>query len=113
MVVDDIRQITILQKWSNITIPLWQIAEKPSRYLNLNINTSGIIERDYGSYFYLIDSEGQYSIVVYYDPSVFFNFSEGDEVYVGARFVYDTATLRYVFMTDEETHTLKSLRQRD
>jgi len=112
VVVDDKRYVKILQKWNNITTPLWQLAENPSKYLDLNINTSGIIERDYESYFYLTDSEGQYSVVVYYDPSLFFNISEGDKITVGARFVYDSATLRYVLMTNQETNSLILLEKR-
>lgn len=96
LVVDNERFIKILQKWNNITFPLWQIAANPDKYVGLNVNVYGVVERDYTSYFYLVDSEDEYTVAVYYDSSRFYNFTEGDEVKVGARFVYDTPTLRYV-----------------
>lgn len=109
VVVDDRRYIKIIEKWSNITFPLWQLASNPEKYVGMNVNVSGVIERDYGSYFYLIDSEGDYSVAVYYDSSQFQNFSEGDSVSVGARFVYDTPTFRYILQTNEKSHGINIL----
>ena len=106
VVVNNKRFVKILQKWDNITFPVWQLAENPVKYLGMNVNVTGLIDRIYDSYFYLIDSEEQYSIVVYYDTSKFYNFSQGDVVYVGARFVYDKETLRYVLDVNEETHNI-------
>jgi len=112
LVVDNERFIKILQKWNNTSFPLWQIAENPNKYIGLNINVYGIIERDYGSYFYLIDSDGEYTIAVYYDSSQFHNFSEGDMVRVGARFVYDSPTVRYLLRVEDETHNITLLERR-
>ena len=104
IVVNNNRFVKIIQKWSNSTCPLWQIAENPERYLDTNINVTGIIDREYDSYFFLIDTEGKHSIVVYYDSSRFHNFSQGDTVYVGGEFDYDEETMRFVLEAKEEPH---------
>lgn len=106
IVVNNERFVKILQKWNNITFPLWQLAENPDKYVGTNVNVAGFIDRKYESYFYLVDSEEQYTVVVYYDSSSFYNFSEGDAVYVGARFVYDAETMRYVLNVKEDTHRI-------
>jgi len=113
VVVDDSRYVKIIEKWSNITFPLWQLALNPDKYLGMNVNVSGIVERDYDSYFYLIDSGGDYSVAVYYDSSQFKNFSEGDSVSVGARFVYDTSTFRYTLRTNENCHNINVFERED
>jgi len=106
VVVNDARFVEILQKWSNITFPLWQLAENPSKYIGININVSGVVERDYDSYFYLIDSEEKHSIVVSYDSSKFHNFTQGDNVYVRGQFVYDEETLRFKITVGEENQRI-------
>ena len=106
VVVNNERFVEILQKWSDVTFPLWQLAENPERYVGANVNVTGFIDRMYGSYFYLVDSEEQYSVAVYYDSSRFYNFSQGDSAYVGARFIYDTETLRFVLEAKEKTHCI-------
>lgn len=109
IVVNNERFIKILQKWNNISFPLWQLARNPNKYIDINVNVTGFIDRDYNSYFYLVDSQEEYSIVVYYDSSRFYNFSQGDEVAVGGKFVYDEETLRFIINTNEETHHIYSI----
>jgi len=106
IVVNDARLVEILQKWSNITFPLWQLAENPSKYAGININVTGMVDRDYDSYFYLIDSEERHSIVVYYDSSRFHNFTQGDRVFVRGQFVYDEETLRFTINVEGEKHRI-------
>jgi uncharacterized linocin/CFP29 family protein len=111
IVVNNERFVKILQKWSNITFPLWQLAEDPNKYVDTNVNVTGIIDRKYDAYFYLVDSEEQYTIAVYYDSSRFYTFSQGDTVYVGARFVYDAETMRFVLSAKEETHSISVIEE--
>ena len=92
VVVNDARFVKILQKWSNITFPLWQLAENPSKYTGINVNVTGTVDRDYDTYFYLVDSKEQHSMVVYYDSSIFHNFTQGDSVCVRGQFIYDEET---------------------
>ncbi|MCK4332154.1 MAG: hypothetical protein KAV40_01090 [Thermoplasmatales archaeon] len=104
IVVNNERFVKILQKWADITFPLWQLAENPDKYVGTNVNVTGFIDRKYDAYFYLVDSEEQYTVAVYYDSSKFYNFSQGNAVYVGARFVYDAETMRYVLQAKDEAH---------
>ena len=106
VVVNDARFVTILQKWSNITFPLWQLAENPRRYEGINVNVTGIVERDYDTYFYLGDFEEEHSLVVCYDSSFYHNFSQGDSVYVQGVFLYDEDTLRFTLQVIEEYHKI-------
>lgn len=104
VVINNERFVEILQKWNNTTFPLWQLAENPDRYIGINVNVTGVIDRKYDTYFYLVDSEGQYTVAVYYEPSKFYNFSQGDPVYVEARFTYDSKTMRYTLQTKDEAY---------
>ena len=106
VVVNNARFVEIVQKWSNITFPLWQLAENPSKYLGLNVNISGSIEREYESYFYLTDTNEEHSIVVYYDSSSFYNFSQGDYIWVKGKFLYDEENLRFVINVIDEKHSI-------
>ena len=108
IVVNNKKFIKILQKWSNITFPLWQLAENPNKYIGTNVNVTGFIDRIYDSYFYLVDSEDKYTVAVYYDSTKFYNFSQGDTAYIGARFVYDSETLRFILSAKEDTHYIHS-----
>lgn len=110
IVVNNERLVKILQKWSNITFPVWQLADSPDRYVGTNVNVTGFVDRIYDTYFYLVDSDEKYTVAVYYDSSRFFNFSQGNAVYVGARFVYDSNTLRYVLNANENTHNIHVIR---
>lgn len=109
IVVNNKKEVQILQKWSNLTTPLWQLAENPNKYIGTNVNITGIIDREYDTYFYLVDPEEQYTITVYYDSSRFYNFSQGHLVCVGGRFTYDTESLRFVISAQDETHHIYSV----
>jgi len=104
VVVSNKKDITILQKWQNISIPLWQLAQNPTHYVDMNINVSGFIERDYGSYFYLIDLQDEHTLAVYYDSTRFNNITEGNEIRVGGQFIYNMETLRYIIQTNMPNH---------
>ena len=104
VVVNSAQYIIIQEKWKNINIPLWQLAEYPERYVGRNVNISGSIERKYEGFFYLTNSEEGYLLVVYYDSSKIFNLSEGEAVSVGGRFIYDVETFRFVLEATEEHH---------
>ena len=104
VVVNNAQYITIKEKWKNIPIPLWQLAEHPERYVGRNVNLTGFIERKYEGFFYLTNSEEDYLLVVYYDSSKIFNLSEGETISVGGRFIYDVDTFRFVLEATDEHH---------
>ena len=78
--------VTILQKWNNQSFPLWQLAENPEKYLDTNVNVTGIVTQKYDSSFSLTDPAGKYTIDVSYDTSRPHQFSKDESVTVAARF---------------------------
>jgi len=104
IVVDNERFIKIIQKWSNITFPLWQLAENPAKYDGLNVNVTGFIDTVYDTYFYLVDSEEEYSVIVFYNPSGQDALYPGQKVNVAARFIFDAEDLRYKLEISEDIH---------
>ncbi|MDH7517047.1 MAG: hypothetical protein QHH19_01690 [Candidatus Thermoplasmatota archaeon] len=104
VVVNNKRFVRILQKWQNITIPLKQLAETPEKYKGLNINVTGYADTIYETYFYLVDPEGKYSIVVTFNP-LYYNFTINQKLYVAGRFVFDVNNFRYnLEVGDERNH---------
>lgn len=106
IVVDNERFIKIVQKWSNITFPLWQLAENPAKYDGLNVNVTGFVDMVYDAYFYLVDSEEEYSVIVFYNPSEQDALYPGQKVNVAARFIFDVEDLRYKLEISEDIHSI-------
>jgi len=104
IVVGNERLVTILQKWQNISIPLWQIAENPVKYDGLNINVTGYVDAVYDAYFYLVDEEATHSIIVFYNSFEYGSVYSGQKVDIAARFRYDPEDLRYKLDVIDETH---------
>ncbi len=104
IVVGNERFVTILQKWQNISIPLWQIAENPVKYDGLNINVTGYIDAVYDAYFYLVDEEVIHSIIVFYNSFEHGSVYSGQKVDIAAQFRYDPEDLRYKLDVMDETH---------
>jgi len=104
IVVGNERFVTILQKWQNISIPLWQIAENPVKYDGLNINVTGYIDAVYDAYFYLVDEEATHSIIVFYNHFEHGSVYSGQKVDIAAQFRYDPEDLRYKLDVMDETH---------
>jgi DNA/RNA endonuclease YhcR with UshA esterase domain len=104
LVVNNPRFVTILQKWSNLSFPLWQLAMNPTKYAGTNVNVTGVIEKISASSCSLSDQEGRYAIIVYIDTSRSLLLLVGDAVAVRARFVYEAETFHYVLRATENTH---------
>jgi hypothetical protein len=104
IVVDNKRFVKIIQKWNDTRCPLWQLAENPNRYVGMNVNVTGIIDRWYDAFFYLIDSEDEHSVIVSCDSFTCSNVSQGDTVAVAGRFMYDTECLRYMIEVYDDNH---------
>ena len=104
VVVNNPRFITVLQKWSNMSFPLWQLAQHPERYQDTNLNVTGIASEPHDSSMFLSDLDGTYSVTVLYDSSCPHQFSKGDTVMVKARFLYDEKKLQFILKATEESH---------
>jgi hypothetical protein len=104
VVVNNPQFIVILQKWYHVSFPLWQLALHPENYLDTTVNVTGIATQIYDSSFTLTSTDGKYSIETVYQSSCPHEFSKGDTVAVGARFLYDATTCRFLLKTTEATH---------
>jgi DNA/RNA endonuclease YhcR with UshA esterase domain len=104
VVVNNPHFILILQKWNNLSFPLWQLAQHPENYLDTNVNVTGVATQTYASSFVLSSTDGTYSIEVSYLSSCSHQFSKGDAVAVGARFVYNEATFQFSLRAVDDTH---------
>ena len=104
LIVNDIRQLIILEKWKNISFPLWQIAENPTRYLNINVNVTGYIESISNAYFLLVDIERKHSLIIYYTISKNITLYPGQKIYASGIFKFDEKNFRYMLDICNEKH---------
>jgi len=108
IIVNDKHSITIIQKWENISMPLWQIVQNPGRYEGLNVNVSGYVDSLYDDYFHLIDEKGEYSLLVLYTPYQPDAVSPGQKVSVAGLFSFEKENFRYVLSICDKTHKIST-----
>ncbi len=106
LIVNDNKQIKILQKWQNTTIPLWQLAENPTKYLDLNVNVSGYVEFISNENFYLVDVEKKHSLLILYTYSKNITIYPGQKIYAFGRFCFDEENFRYKLRIYEDYHRI-------
>jgi len=104
LIVNDNRQIYILKKWQNVSFPLWQIAENPTKYINLNVNVTGYIESISNAYFLLVDFESKHSLIIYYSIIKNITLYPGQKICALGRFTFDEKNFRYMLDICEENH---------
>jgi hypothetical protein len=104
IILDDKRNLEILQKWNGTSHPLWEIAQNPVFYLDLNVNITGFVDSIYDSFFYLRDLETNHTIPVYYDRYLGSEIHPGKEVVVYGRFKFDEKQMRYILEFFDENH---------
>lgn len=102
IIVENIRDLKIICKWNNISFPVWQLAENPTRYEGLNVNISGIVDSVFDTYFHLKDTIKNNALLVFYYSNSFIY--PGKEVSVSGKFLFDEETLRYKLIISEENH---------
>jgi len=98
------KDITLVSKWNNETYPFWQLAENPQRYTGLNVKIKGHIDRAYDTYFYLIDDNEEYCLLVSADYKHQQNVTQGNQVTVCGFFIYDTENMRYALDITNDAH---------
>jgi len=111
LVINDNRLVKILEKWQNISFPLWQLAENPTKYLELNVNVTGYIESTSNAYFYLVDIEKKHSLIVFYKLSKNITIYPGQKVSASGKFTFDEENFRYQLEICEEKHSITPLKQ--
>ncbi|MCK4366020.1 MAG: hypothetical protein KAW45_08205 [Thermoplasmatales archaeon] len=104
IIIDDIRLVEIVEKWNNISFPLWQLAQSPARYLDLNVNVTGYIESVSNAYFYLVDLEEKHSLIVFYRIPENVTIYPGQKVSILGKFSFDEETFRYQLEIYDEKH---------
>lgn len=109
LIVNDNRQVKILQKWQNITMPLWQLAENPTKYLDVNVNVSGYVEFISNENFYLVDLEKKHSLLVLYTYTKNVTIYPGEKIYVSGKFCFDKENFRYKIRVCEDYHKISQI----
>jgi len=110
IIVENEKNFKILEKWHSISMPLWQLAHNPGRYLGLNVNVTGYIESISNSYFHLADFEENCSILVFYRLSENLTLYAGCKVNISAVFTFDEKNFRYtleLFSPDHKIYITK------
>jgi hypothetical protein len=112
IMVDGPELITLISSWENMSTPLWDLANNPTGYVDMNINVSGYIDSIYDSYFYLSDDNNTYNLLV--TSSSFFNLSiiPGKPCYIHAFFTYDPSHTCYMLRLQGPEHTIKYITDR-
>ena len=103
--VDNPKLISIISNWKNISTPLWEIAEYPSRFIGLNLNITGYIDNIYDKWFIL--SDGNHSILVTFNHLENISLYTGKKILMHAYFTYDSSNTRYKFEIKSKDHFIK------
>lgn len=96
IVTNDERQVKIIEKWQNISFPLWQLAENTDRYEGLNVNVTGYIESLTDTSLTLVDLEEKHCLKVLFNYFENQNFYIGKKVSVKGVFYFDEKNFEYV-----------------
>lgn len=107
IMVNDNRQVKILEKWQNITMPLWQLAENPTKYIDLNVNVTGYVEFVSNDNFYLVDLDKKHSLLVLYSNPGNITIYPGQKIFIFGRFSFDKENFRYRIKVFDEHHKIE------
>ncbi len=109
IIIDQKTSLQIIQQWENITTPLWEIANNPEKFVNLQINTTGYIDSIYDDYFILTDKEANHSIIVTYYPGANITIYAGKHCTLHALLQYDASQTCYLFNIKNPNHLIKPI----
>lgn len=104
IIVKNKENIRVIEKWSNITLPLSQVSIHPNQYVGVNVKIKGYIEDIYNSFFNLKDFETDHMILVSYSSKNSFYLQSGKEVIVKGLFTYEEKNLRYIIKIYDDQH---------
>jgi len=104
IVVENKENIHILERWDNITLPIWQLSLEPNRYLGTNVKVKGYIDDIYNSFFHLKDLDTEHTILVSHSTKNAFYLQSGKEVIVKGLFTYEEQNLRYIIKLYDDKH---------
>ena len=104
IMVENKKNIILLKKWDNITIPLWQLSLNPEKYDGLNVKVKGVVDNIFNSYFHLKDDIKSNTIIVSYLGGNKLYLKSGSEVIVKGIFNFDKENFRYMINLFSENH---------
>lgn len=107
IVVNNEKQVDIIQKWQNNIIPVEQVAAHPQTYQGLNINITGFVDLIYENYFFLTGNQKNYQLMVFYKD---YNstLQPGKKASVAGKLEYNQEQLRYCIETYDK-HAVYSI----
>jgi hypothetical protein len=100
------RFVVVLEHWGNRSCPVWQLALNPAKYIDTNVNVTGVVDAPSGKGFMLCDPEGSCTVPVSYTHSSKSSLLKNDMVAVKARFLYDQKTLSYQLTVTNATQDI-------
>lgn len=106
LMVSNPQFVNIVKKWGASAFPLWQLAEHPQRYLDTNVNISGIIKQTQQTGLILSDPLDTYHLIVICDSTVFSTFSTGDSVAISGKFIYDPTSFHFFLTVSNADHKI-------
>ena len=106
IIANNKQSVVVIEKWQNISILLWQIAQNTYYYEGLNINITGYIDSIYDNYFYLVDEEGEHTLLVFYDVYKKNQLLFGQKVNINGFFVFDEQNFRHVLTFTSDKHKI-------
>ncbi|MFH1013186.1 MAG: hypothetical protein V1769_01610 [Thermoplasmatota archaeon] len=109
IIIDDPKDLTIIKKWNETTIQLWEIAQNPITYVECNLNVTGYIDSIYESSLYFTDNNFEHTILVMISKKENITFYPGEPVVLSAQLLYDSTQLKYFFSLSETYHHLQPI----
>jgi hypothetical protein len=98
--------VNIVKKWGASAFPLWQLAEHPQKYLDTNVNITGVIRQTQPTGLILSDPLDTYHLDVICDSASIATFSAGDSVAISGRFIYDPKSLHFFLKVSSDYHRI-------
>jgi hypothetical protein len=104
IVVDTNRNICLICKWANLSMPIWQIAQNPGKYENLNINVTGIVDLVSDDYFLLKDIEKNHTVMAL--SNINMKKYIGQQVWAKGKLKYCNEHLMYRFYISQDLNAM-------
>ena len=113
LAVSNPRFVVVIEHWGNRSTPLWQLAMNPTKYVDTNVNVTGVVDALSSQGFMLCDPEGTCAVSVSYPHSSGFSLSKNNLVVVKARFLYNQKTLSYQLTITNTTQDIMVLEKQN
>lgn len=106
IIIDHPQQISILMPWNHSATPLWEVAQNPSIFSNMNLNITGYIDSTFDTHFYITDFEGNHTLLVTHPLSKKISTYPGQQVRIHGYFTYNDFYLRYQLELNKDYHNI-------